>query len=68
MIPPHDRVRIAAIIVSHPRTGERVYRGGGSEYSRRRVAEAARALNLPEPPERSPSNSPEPSPTSSKAA
>ena len=52
MISPHDRVRIAAKIVANPRTVLRVYQGGGNEYSRRRVAEAARELGLPPPPEK----------------
>jgi hypothetical protein len=67
MINAHDRVRIAARIVAHPRTVYRVYRGQGSEYSRRRVQEAARELGLPEPPTSS-ASSPPASPTKSKAA
>lgn len=50
MISAIDRVRIAAHITANPRTVLRVYQGGGSDYSRRRVAEAAEALGLPEPP------------------
>jgi uncharacterized Zn finger protein (UPF0148 family) len=46
----HDRVRIAAKIIASPRTVHRVYAGGGNEYSRRRVTEAARELGLPDPP------------------
>lgn len=68
MISAYDRVRIAARIVAHPRTVHRVYLGSGSEYSRRRVAEAARELGLPEPSMASPPSSPPASPTSSKAA
>jgi hypothetical protein len=68
MIPPHDRVRIAALIVANPRTVLRVYQGAGSDYSYRRVTEAAKALGLPLPPERSSTSSPEPSRTSSRAA
>ena len=67
MINAYDRVRIAASIVANPRTVHRVYQGGGSDYSRQRVAAAAQALGLPLPPERSSPRSPEPSPTSSKA-
>jgi len=52
MISAIDRVRIAAHITANPRTVLRVYQGGGSEYSRRRVAEAARELGLPEPTQR----------------
>lgn len=64
----HDRVRIAAQAIVHPRTVARVYAGRGSPYSCRRVAEGARALGLPLPPEpsmvssqQSPSSSPPPS-------
>lgn len=50
MISAHDRVRIAAQIVAHPRTVQRVYQGRGTDYTRRRVSEAAETLGLPLPP------------------
>jgi len=68
MISAPDRVRIAAQIVAHPRTVARVYEGKGSEYSRQRVTEGAKALGLPPPPGLSLPSSPEPSPTSSNRA
>lgn len=68
MISAHDRTRIAVHIVANPRTVQRVYQGKGSEYSRLRVAEAARALGLPEPPTPSSKDSPEPSSTNSNRA
>lgn len=47
----HDLARIAVHAIVSYRTVQRVYRSGGSEYSRRRVIEAAMALRLPLPPE-----------------
>lgn len=49
MISAYDRVRIAAHIVANPRTVLRVYQGDGSDYSRRRVTDGAKALGLPPP-------------------
>lgn len=49
MISAYDRLRIAAHIVANPRTVARVYQGKGSEYSRLRVTEGAKALGLPTP-------------------
>lgn len=46
----HDRVRIAAQAIVHPRTVARVYEGEGTDYSRARVCAAAEALGLPPPP------------------
>lgn len=68
MISSPDRIKLAALITAHPRTVARVYAGQGSDYSRARVAEGAKALGLPPPPERSLPSSPEPSPTSSNRA
>jgi hypothetical protein len=68
MISAYDRIRISAAIIAHPRTVYRVYLGQGSDYSRRRVAEAARRLALPLPPEPSPSSSESSLPVQSKAA
>lgn len=51
MVSTHDQIRIAAEAIVHPRTVQRVYEGRGSEYSRRRVIEAAKALGLEPPPE-----------------
>jgi hypothetical protein len=68
MISGMDKVRIAAQSGRSPKTVDRVYRGEGNPYSRDAVKRAAADLGLPAPPERSPSSSPEPSPTSSKAA
>lgn len=68
MISAYDRVRIAARIVAHPRTVQRVYAGAGSDYSRRRVTEAARELGLPEPSNPSAPSSPPESQATSKAA
>lgn len=64
----HDRLRIAAQALVCERTVLRVYQGKGNPYSRLRVAEGARVLGLPPPPEPSSLNSPEPSPTSSSRA
>lgn len=50
MLPAADRVRIAALVTANPRTVQRVYQGAGNANSRRRVADAARVLGLPEPP------------------
>lgn len=49
MVSQLDLVRIAAQAIVSPRTVFRVYSGAGSEYSRRRVTEGARALGLPPP-------------------
>ncbi|HEX4336291.1 MAG TPA: hypothetical protein VH062_10285 [Polyangiaceae bacterium] len=71
MVNAIDRIRIAAQIIADPRTVLRVYQGRGSEQSRLRVMEAAKALGLPPPPDRSSSsspNSPSGSPKRSKAA
>jgi hypothetical protein len=71
IISAYDRVRIAAKIVAHPRTVQRVYDGAGSEYSRRRVSEAAKEMGLPlplDPSERLQPSSPPESPPTSKAA
>jgi hypothetical protein len=71
MMTSHDRVRIAAAALVCERTVIRVYKGGGTAYSRLRVAEGAKALGLPLPPEPSTGSSPpspEPSQASSKAA
>jgi DNA-binding LacI/PurR family transcriptional regulator len=42
-------VQIAAAVPMSQRTVERVYDGGGSDYSRERVMRAARELGLPAP-------------------
>jgi hypothetical protein len=70
----HDEIRIAAEAIVCQRTVQRVYLGGGNEYSKQRVAAAAQALGLPLPPlsrtrstESSSSSSSE-SPTPSKVA
>jgi hypothetical protein len=71
MINNHDRVRIAARAIVCERTVAQVYRGRGREYSRLRVAAAARELGLPEPPDRSTGSlglSLTPSPNGSKSA
>jgi hypothetical protein len=47
----HDLTRIAVRAIVSVRTVQRVYQGLGSAYSRRRVREAAIALELPAPPE-----------------
>lgn len=44
-----DRIRIAAQAVCSPRTVSRVYSGAGTDFSRERVARAARELGLPVP-------------------
>ena len=45
-----DRTRIAAHAICSSRTVDRVYAGGGSDYSRARVERAAVELGLPSPP------------------
>lgn len=50
-IKAHDEVRIAASAIVCQRTVKRVYAGGGTQYSRTRVAEAAEELGLPPPPD-----------------
>lgn len=58
MLSSHDRTRLAAEAIMCERTVRRIYGGkGGTEYSRIRVAAAARKLGLPEPPEPSTSSS-----------
>jgi hypothetical protein len=47
----HDQTRIAAEAIVSVRTVDRVYRGLGSDYSRTRVVEAAKLLELPLPPD-----------------
>jgi len=67
----HDRLRIATHALVYERTVIRVYKGGGTAYSRLRVSEGAKALGLPLPQDPSTASlesSPEPSPTNSKAA
>jgi hypothetical protein len=68
MITGPDRIKLADYIVRSERTVLRVYQGRGSSQSREAVRRGALALGLPLPPEPSSRNSPEPSPTSSKAA
>lgn len=64
MLSSHDRTRLAAEAIMCERTVRRIYGGkGGTEYSRLRVAAAARKLGLPEPPE-----PPEPSTLSSTSS
>jgi DNA-binding LacI/PurR family transcriptional regulator len=46
----HDLTRIAAEAITSVRTAQRVYEGLGSDYSRRRVTEAAQRLGLEPPP------------------
>lgn len=58
MLTSHDRVRIAATAIVCERTVSRVYAGGGTAYSRQRVANAAQALGLPPPPVPAPSTPP----------
>jgi hypothetical protein len=67
VISPHDRIRLAAQAIVHPRTVLRVYAGTAQEMSRLRVEAAARHLGLPLPPMRSACALPE-SPNTSKAA
>jgi len=54
----HDLTMIAARAITSVRTVQRVYEGRGSEYSRRRVVEAAQAVGLPLPPDPPPSPAP----------
>jgi hypothetical protein len=68
MISSPDRIKLAALITAHPRTVARVYAGRGSDFSRARVVEGAKALGLPLPPDPSSPSSPEPSPTNSNRA
>ena len=46
MIDSHDRTRIAAVAIVHPRTVYRAYLGEVAPWSHRRVAAAARELGL----------------------
>lgn len=68
MISAHDQIRIAAHAVICQRTVRRVYAGQGSEYSKRRVTEAAVALGLPPPPSTSSEPCSSGSPPKSQAA
>lgn len=61
-IRPYDRLRLAAQAMVNEKTVARVYRGGGSDYTRARVSAAAETLGLPLPPERSTAPSPSSSP------
>ena len=46
-----DKARVAALARRSTRTVERVYSGGGSDFARRVVTDAAQELDLPPPPE-----------------
>ena len=51
MLSSHEQIRVAAEAVVSLRTVGRVYEGGGNANSRERVRQAARKLQLPDPPE-----------------
>lgn len=63
-----DRMRLAVQAMVSDRTVRRVYSGGGTQWSRQRVAAAARTLGLPLPPERSKTLSEPSSPAPAKTS
>lgn len=62
----YDRMRLAVQAMVSDKTVRRVYRGGGTNWSRARVKAAAESLGLPLPPERSTPRSTDSSPASPK--